>query len=136
MQITPYLGFDGQCREAFEFYADCLDGEIQAMFSNAESPMAGELPAEDQARIMHAHLVADGCDLMGGDAPRGHYQAPTGLMVSVHVDTVEEADRLFSRLSAGGTIEMPLQATFWSTAFAMFHDRYGVPWSINCTETP
>lgn len=136
MHIIPYLGFDGQCREAFEFYADCLGGEIQAMLSGADTPMAEEMPPEARDRIMHAHLTVGEFSLMGGDEPTEQFQKPTGVTVSLHPETEAEAERLFARLSAGGEVQMPLQETFWSARFGMFNDRFGIPWMINCTIVP
>jgi PhnB protein len=131
MHATPYLNFNGNCREAFEFYRQVLGGEV-VMQTNAESPIAEHLPAEQGDLILHARLEADGVVLMASDAPPDRYQKPQGTFVSLHVDTPEEAERIYGGLTGGGSIIMPLQTTFWASRFGMFVDRYGTPWMVNC----
>ncbi|GAA6130193.1 VOC family protein [Halopseudomonas sabulinigri] len=132
MQLTSYLSFDGNCADAFAFYHACLGGELEAM-PYAGSPMADEMPAVMQDRIMHVSLSNGEFFLMGCDVPPSVYQAPQGMQVALQCDDLEEAQRRFDSLSADGQISMPLQATFWSTGFAMFTDRFGIQWMINCT---
>ena len=132
MQWCPYLAFDGRCREAFAFYAQCLGGKIVAMKTYAEIP-GQDMPAEQRDRILHAQLVAGDQVLMGGDAPPNvNYDRIRGCSIAIQVATAEEAKRLFTALAEGGTIRMPLGETFWSVRFGMFTDRFGVPWMINC----
>ncbi|MGA7304227.1 MAG: VOC family protein [Rhodothermales bacterium] len=132
MKTTPYLTFNGDCREAFEFYADVLNGKIEAMISHADSPIAGEVPPSWQDAIMHAYLVADDVQLMASDAPGDHYARPAGLHVSLHVESPGEADRIFGTLAEGGSVTMPMQETFWAKRFGMVVDRFGIPWMVNC----
>ena len=75
MQIVPYLNFDGQCREAFDFYRRALRGEIVGAMTYGESPMAAELPADSHDRVIHIQLDADGASLMGADIPPGQHSA-------------------------------------------------------------
>lgn len=134
MQILPYLSFDGRCREAFEFYRDALDGGRLDVMTYGESPMAAEMPGSSHARVMHACLQLDGAMLMGADGPEraGNVpDAPTDS-VNVMVDSAEDAERVWSRLSDGAEIRMPLQATFWAERFGMLVDRYGKAWMVNC----
>lgn len=131
MLITPYLGFDGDCRQAFEFYAECLDGKIEMMMTYGASPMADEMPPEAHGRIMHASLVADGALLMGGDAPPGQYAKQQGMMVALEIRETDKAKRVFDALADGGRINMPFEETFWVERFAMLVDRFGTPWAIN-----
>lgn len=131
MQMTPYLGFDGDCREAFEFYARTLEGEIEAMLTYGESPMSDEMPAGMDDQIMHACLVAEGAMLMGGDSPTGQHEAPQGIMVALEVDDIARAERIFKALAEGGKVVMPWEETFWVERFGMVNDRYGTPWAVN-----
>jgi PhnB protein len=133
MKTIPYLSFDGNCREAFRFYAELLRGEVQAMISHGDSPIASEVPAEWQDRIMHAYLVADEVVLMGGDVPSGTEHHPSGFSVSLHVDRAEDAERIWAALLEGGQVRMPLEQTFWAERFGMLVDRFGTPWMIGCT---
>jgi PhnB protein len=135
MQLVPYVGFDSRCREAFEFYHRVLGGEIVAMFTHGETPAASHMPPEARDTIMHARLELDGATLMGGDAPPGIFERPRGFCVSLDVATPAEAERIFPALSEGGEVQMPLQETFWAERFAMFTDRFGTPWMINCEKT-
>lgn len=130
MQLIPYLGFDGQCAEAFRFYHSVLGGELEIL-THGESPMAGEVSAEWRDRVMNATLVAKGAVLMGGDAPPGQGVPPQGFCVAVQVEEPAEAERIFNALVDGGRVTMPLQTTFWAERFGMLVDRYGTPWIVN-----
>jgi PhnB protein len=134
MQLNPYLSFDGQCEAAFKFYQRCLGGEIVAMMKYAGSPMAEQTPPEWQNKIMHARLVVDDRVLMGSDAPPDRYEGTKGFSVTIGVDDPTQAERIFSALSANGTVQMPLQQTFWAVRFGMFVDQFGIPWMINCEQ--
>jgi len=132
MKATPYLNFNGDCREAFELYAEVLGGQIVAMISHGDSPIAGEVPKEMHDSIMHAYLVAGDLELMASDAMGGHYVKPAGLYVSLQVESPESADRIFQSLAEGGAVTMPIAETFWATRFGMLVDRFGIPWMVNC----
>ena len=135
MQLNIYLSFDGDCREAFGFYQRQLGGEIQAMMTWGESPMADQVPEGSRDLIMHASLQIDGQTLMGADAgPPQPYEGVKGAAVTINVEDTDEAARLFGGLSEGGDVQMPLQETFWAKRFGMFTDRFGVPWMINCSK--
>jgi PhnB protein len=133
MKWNPYIAFNNQCKEAFEFYEKCLGGKIVAMIGYGDTPAKDHMPANTGARIMHARLVLGDQVLMGCDAhPEMPYDGIRGNDVAVQVETPAEAERLFAALSEGGTVQMPLGETFWSLRFAMLTDRFGVPWMINC----
>jgi PhnB protein len=132
MKTNPYLSFNGNCADAFRFYEKVLGGKISALMTWADTPMAKEVPAETRSQIVHARMQVDDTVLMGGDAPPGRYEAPKGITVTITVEQPAEADRIFAALSEGGTVTMPIQETFWAQRFAMFTDRYGTPWMINC----
>ncbi|MEH6567284.1 MAG: VOC family protein [Halopseudomonas sp.] len=132
MQLTPYVSFAGNCAEAFAFYHACLGGKLEAM-PYAGSPMADEMPAEMHDRIMHVTLSDGEFFLMGCDAPPAMYQQPQGMQIALQCDDLDKAQTFFDALSAGGNVGMPLQPTFWSSGFAMFTDRFGIQWMINCT---
>jgi PhnB protein len=132
MQLNPCLTFDGQCETAFKFYERCLGGNIAAMLTYGTSPMAEQVPAEWRNKVMHARLVVGDEVLMGSDAPPGRYEKPQGVTVTLGVDDVGEAERIFSALAEGASVGMPLQETFWAVRFGMLVDRFGIPWMINC----
>ena len=132
MQLNPYLAFNGNCKQAFEFYAKQLGGKIEMMLTHRESPMAKEAPPEWQDKIMHASMTLDGHVLMGGDAPPNHYKQPQGFSVSVSIKKAKDAERIFQALAEKGQVQMPIQETFWAERFGMVTDRFGIPWMVNC----
>jgi PhnB protein len=132
MQLNPYLSFDGSCREAFAFYAEVLHGDIAAMLTYGETPMADRTPAELRGRIAHARLLVGDKVLMGADAPPGRHEPATGMSVILGLDDPAEAERVFAALAAGGSVTMPIEETFWARRFGMLTDRFGTPWMINC----
>ncbi|PKM26610.1 MAG: VOC family protein [Gammaproteobacteria bacterium HGW-Gammaproteobacteria-13] len=132
MKIHTYLTFDGQCEAAFNYYAECLGGSLELM-RMGESPEAANVPEQFHDRVMHVCLTVGDQLLMASDTfPGMPYEGIKGSSVSLQVENVPEAERLYKALSAGGSVQMELQATFWATRFAMFTDRFGVGWMINC----
>ncbi|KON79919.1 VOC family protein [Azoarcus sp. PA01] len=136
MLLNPYLTFDGQCEAAFRFYADCLGGTVTALARFGEAPQCDEvLTPEQRDRIMHARLAVGDQVLMGSDTTPEHpYEGIHGCAVSLNVDSVAEAERIFTTLAEGGTVQMRLAQTFWAARFGMCVDRFGVPWMINCEQ--
>nr|WP_221265715.1 VOC family protein [Oleiagrimonas soli] len=127
--------YNGQCEEAFRFYADCTGGELLAVMPYADAPPddAGDPAWKD--KIMHACLRIGDSLLMASDAPPGRQSPMGGFSVSLQIDDPAEAERCFEALSAGGEVRMPIGETFWAQRFGMFVDRFGVPWMINCTKS-
>jgi PhnB protein len=135
MSLNPYLFFNGQCEEAFAFYAKALGGKILAIHRYEGSPMSEQMPPGWGSKVMHESLdLGNGMILMGSDAAPGRYEAPKGFFVSVSVKDVAESERIFGELEKGGTVEMPIQQTFWSARFGMLVDQYGIPWMVNCEQ--
>jgi PhnB protein len=143
MQFTPYLDFDGNCAEAFAFYAKLFNGTIDYQGTYGEMPASEgtpSIPESARQRIMHVHLKAGEQSLMGSDAMPGAdpscggYQPAQGLWVSVQPANVAEGRRMFDALAEGGQTIMPFAATFWSAGFGMVKDRFGTPWMVNVME--
>jgi PhnB protein len=132
MQLNTYLYFDGQCEEAFQFYARVLGGKIATMMPHKGSPAESSVPAEWQQKILHARLEVGNSVLMASDAPPGRGQKMGGFSVNIAVDSVAEAERIFAALSDGGNQYMPMAKTFFAERFGMLTDRYGVQWMVNC----
>lgn len=132
MQLTTYLGFGGECRQAFETYARVLGGKITFMMTNGESPMADKTAPEWKDKIMHVSLeLPGGGILQGADHPQGREVKPSGFCVCVSVKDKAEAERIFKALSDGAQVQMPIQETFWSPSFGMLIDKFQVPWMVN-----
>jgi PhnB protein len=132
MQLNTYLNFNGQCEAAFKFYERCFGGKIQMMMTHGESPMAQQTPPDWHNKIMHATLPVGGGALMGSDAPPQRYEKPQGFFAQIEIGNPADAERLFQALSENGTVQMPLQQTFWAARFGMLVDQFGIPRMINC----
>lgn len=130
MKITPYLNFAGDCREAMTFYQSVFGGELE-MTAHKDTPSAEHVPPEMQNQIMHAALTIGDAVIFASDAPMTKANNFSGVYLSVHPTSVEEADRMFAALKEGGEVEMPLEETFWAKRFGMLYDRWGVKWMFN-----
>lgn len=131
-EVNTYIVFDGSCREAFEFYADILGGDIEDMIPHRGTPAEEHVPEEWLDKLMHASMKLSGGRLMASDAPPGRFERPQGFSVNLSIATADEAERIFAALSEGGSVTMPIEKTFWATGFGMLTDRFGIPWMINC----
>lgn len=132
MKVVAYLNFAGTCEAAFKYYERLLGGKIEALLPFASTPEAESVPADFRGKIMHARLVlAPGQELMGSDAPADRHRPRQGFHVSLMVDSIAEAERVFRGLADGGEVEMPLEQAFWVPRFGMVVDRFGTPWMVN-----
>ncbi len=131
MKFVVYLSFDGNCREAFQFYADVFGGTIVNMVTHGETEVRAHVPDDWHDRIINAHLVAGEAELMGADSPPGSGQ-PSGFSVSIQLEDAAQGERIFNRFAEGGSVLMPFEKTFWAERFGMVTDRFGTPWMINC----
>ena len=129
--LTPYFTFDGNCREAMNFYRDCFKGEITQIQTFAEANM----PVDEKMKshILHAEMRAGEILLMASDGMADFVAQPgNNVSLTVNLTDVKEEERLFAALAAGGKVSMPLQDTFWGARYGMLTDRYGVNWMLNC----
>ena len=136
MKIVTSLSFQGQCREAFEFYAQVLGGKIVAAIPYSAAPPG--MPVPDQKHeswLMHCWLEVGDQALMGADMDiawaRNIDKPKNGFDVTLHTQDMTEARRWFDQLSEGGKAVMPFSETFWSPGFGTLMDKFGVPWMIN-----
>ena len=132
MKLHAYLTFNGDCEAAFKFYEQCLGGKIEYMVTHAGTPAEQQVPAEWRDKILHACLTIGEQELLASDATPESYQKPKGFFVHLQMKDPAEAERIFHELAAGGTIQMPIQKTFWALSFGMLVDRFGIPWLVNC----
>ncbi len=132
MQLSTYVFFNGDCEAAFKFYEQCLGGKIEGMRTHAGTPAESQVPPEWRDKILHARLTVGDQVLMGSDAPPGRFDQPKGFSVSIQIKDSSEAERIFQALSENGTVQMPIQETFWAARFGMLVDRFGIPWMVNC----
>ena len=136
MKIVTSLSFQGQCREAFEFYAKILDGKIIAAIPYGDGPP--DMPISDSKYgdwLMHCWLEIGDQAIMGADmdvqwAPNID-KPKNGFDVTLHTEDKAEARRWFDALSEGGHAVMPFAETFWSPGYGSLVDKFGVPWMVN-----
>jgi PhnB protein len=132
MQMNPYLSFNGHCEAAFKFYERCLGGQLGPIFRYAGTPLADQVPADWQDKVMHGSLTLGEMVLMGGDVAPDRYEEPRGISLSLHLKSATEGERIFQELGKDGRVVVPLEKTFWAAGFGMLVDRFGIPWMINC----
>ena len=133
--FNPYLTFEGNCREAMEFYRKILNGEIVTMQTFAEAKQ--DSPEGFKDKIIHAELKAEGVHLMASDGMPG-WKAKPGNMITLNIDLTDslEQEKIFRALSEGGVVTMPLNDTFWGARYGMLTDRYGIQWMLNYQKQP
>ncbi len=124
-----YLTFNGNCREAMNFYHACLGGNLEIMEFGNEVP---NTPESLQKNVMHACLSKEGILVMASDTfPENPVSFGNNFSISINCVSREEADLYFKNLSAEGVVTMPLQDTFWGAYFGMITDKFGVNWMFN-----
>ncbi len=140
--ISPYLNFNGNTEEAFNFYKSVFGGEFLGVtrFKDfGESGMGGmnSMPEEDLSKIANMGLpLANGAILMGTDFLESWGRSLTignNVYIMIEAESGEEADRLFDALAAGGETEMPLDKTEWAEKYGSCVDKFGVRWMVNYT---
>jgi PhnB protein len=129
MQAQPYLSFEGRCEEAIEFYKKTLGAKVEMLMRFKDAPAGACAPGSDD-KIMHAALKIGESTLMASDGRMQGKAAFQGFALSVDMKTREEAERTFRALSDGGQVQVPLDKTFFASAFGMVADRFGVPWMV------
>jgi PhnB protein len=131
--LNPYLSFRDNAREAMEFYQTVFGGEL--MMQTFKESGASQGPGDDD-KIMHAVLSADnGIVFMAADTPNSmEYSPGTNITMSLSGDNAAELRGYYAKLSAGGTISMPLEKAPWGDEFGMCTDKFGMPWMVNISE--
>lgn len=137
--INPYINFNGNAEEAFTFYKSVFGGEFTSVirFKDLES---AEFPVSeaDADKLMRIVLPIGRNVLIANDVPTSLgpvSENENRSKIAISVDSREEADRIFTGLSADGSIEMPLSDSPWGTSFAMFRDKYGIEWTVEFAPT-
>ena len=131
-RLNPYISFNGNARAALEFYEEVFGGTLT--INTFGEFGAGDGPGADN--IMHGQLeTASGFTLMGSDTPPGMEYTPGNTMtVSLSGDDALELRGYWDKLSAAGTVTMPLERQMWGDEFGMCVDQFGVPWMVNITQ--
>lgn len=135
MTLSIYLNFDGNCREAFEFYRSVFGGEFIHISTFGEGPADMEIPEEERDGIMHVSLPIGASVLMGSDMPSGFgptFRMGNNFSVSYASHSRAETDELFAGISQGGAVTMAPADMFWGSYFGSCIDKFGVAWQFNC----
>jgi PhnB protein len=137
-QVNPYLTFNGTCEEAFNFYKSVFGGEFPYIGKFKDMPPNPNFPVADseKEKIMHVSLpISKETIIMGSDSSEAFGKATVmgnNISLSINCESVEETTRIYNELSAGGTVKMPLEKTFWGAYFGQFIDKFGIHWMVNC----
>ncbi len=132
--INPYINFNGNAEEAFNFYKSVFGGELKNIvrFKDLESADF-HVPAEDTNKIMRITLPIGGSILIANDVPESLgpvSENENRSKISVSTESRAEADKMFIGLSAGGEVEMSMGDSPWGTYFGMFRDKFGIEWTV------
>lgn len=127
MNVDIYVNYAGNCEAAFAYYQQHLGGRLTMLMRHGEAPVQN-LPAEWSGKVLHARLDLGNAALLGADVPTA--ETMRSAYVTLGIETVEEAERVYAALSDGGQIFMPIQSTFFAERFAMLRDRFGTSWML------
>ena len=132
MQLQPYLFFDGRCEEAIDFYKAKLGAEVSMMvrFKDTPEPQPGMIPPGGENKVMHARFRVGDADVFASDGRCQGNPQFQGFSLSLTAASDDEAEKVFTALSDGGVVQMPLSKTFFSSSFGMVADRFGVSWMV------
>ncbi len=137
MTLSIYLTFDGNCRDAFEFYRSVFGGEFEIVQTFGDGPPDMGVAEGERNKIMHVSYPVGSSVLMGSDKP-SQFGPPTELgnnfSISYSSRSREETDDLFAKISEGGAVTMPLADMFWGAYFGTCTDKFGINWQFNCEQ--
>ncbi len=129
--VQSYITFDGNCRDAMNFYNKALNASVCEMQTFGDSPV--EVPEEFKNHIMHSRLVFDCGEFMASDnMPGTPLVIGNNISMSIGIDNEADAEIYFNNLLESGTLLMPFEKTFWGARFGMLLDQFGIKWMINC----
>ncbi|MFH5184664.1 VOC family protein [Paenibacillus sp. TAB 01] len=134
MSVDVYLNFNGNCREAVEFYAKVFGTENPRIMTFGQTPPNPEfvMPEEAKNLVMHTRLNIDGSNVMFSDVfPGMPFVAGTNISLSLINKDVEQLKTWYHQLKEGGQVVMELQETFWSKCYGSLTDKFGIHWQFN-----
>lgn len=130
MKLYTYLNYGGNCRQAFEFYEQQLGGKIVSIATHGEVPNTANVPDDWKSAVLHARLELGDTIVMGADIPPDRFQPMRSAYLTLLLDSVEDAERIYVLLIDGGQIFMKMEQTFFAKRFAMLRDRFGTSWML------
>jgi PhnB protein len=133
MKVMAQLAFNGNCRQAFEYYEKVLYGKITVMNALGDTPDVplppGSKPSAPE-HIRFAELQVGDWALLGNDMPPDEFEPMRGFNMALHAQSVAEATRIFNALAEDGKVTVPLTPVTWAPRFGQLVDRFGTPWLI------
>jgi PhnB protein len=128
MKLLTYLNYGGNCEQAFRFYEQHLGGKITMMMTHGQQPNPQDVSPDWKNAILHARMTIGETELMAADVPPDRFQPMRSAYLSLLVNSIDEAERIYALLSNGGQIFMPMEETFFAVRFAMLRDKFGTSW--------
>ena len=128
MRMNTYVNFRGTCAEAFRYYERHLGARVGMMMTHAQSPDQSRVGPEWKDAVLHARISIGDNELMAADIPNA--EPMRSAYLTLRMDSDIEAERVFSALSDGGRVLMPIQETFFASRFGQVQDRFGINWMI------
>ncbi len=130
MKVNPYLNFEGRCEEAVSFYKKALGAEVGMLMRVKDAPEAPPMPPGNEEKVLHCAFRIGESVVMGSDMGCGGTALFQGFSLSLSVPDEAAAKQRFDALADGGQVRMPLSKTFFSPAFGMVVDRFGISWMV------
>jgi PhnB protein len=130
MKVDPYLNFEGRCEEALEFYKKAVGAKVEMMMRCKEAPDPGQIKPGLEDKILHSSFKVGDSTIMATDGYNQNKTNFAGISLALSAKNESEAKRLFDALADGGQVKMQLTKTFFSPAFGMLADKFGVPWMV------
>lgn len=134
MAIEVYINFNGNCREAVNFYSEVFETEKPQIMAYGDAPANPEFPISEEAKdlVMHTNLNIAGSRIMFSDVSPGMpFVVGNNISLTVISDNMDYITSAFQKLSIGGNVQMELQETFWSKCYGYLIDKYGIGWQLN-----
>jgi PhnB protein len=131
--VQPYLFFGGRCQEALDFYAGAVGAQVDMVMRFDQSPdpvPPGMLAPGFERKVMHSAFRVGGSTILASDGCQEGDGGPHGYSLALTVPDEAAARRAFDALADGGSVQMPLQKTFWSPSYGMLKDRFDIHWMV------
>lgn len=137
MAVLPYLYFNGNCREAVNYYADIFKTQEPRILLFGDMPANESFPLSDEAKnqVMHAEIVISGTTIMFSDtAPGMQYIVGNNILLTYRSTDIDEIKSIFNQLKTEGNVIMEIQETFWSKCYGYLIDKFGIGWQLSFEE--
>lgn len=131
MKFYPHLSFNGNCREALNYYAELFGGAVNALMPWT-SELIENVPGASEEHIMYGSIDVEGYAITGSDQFGDQYVPAGNMSLMVDLDDLSDAEAKFNALAGGGQVIMPFGETFWADGYGFCVDRFGIMWQINC----